>query len=56
MKQLLNFLEKELEVPFQFALLEQETKVADNRIVKTCYSKTHNTRHICVKLFYKKTF
>ena len=38
MKQLLNFLEIELEVPFQLVLLEQEVKIADNRIVKTCYS------------------
>ena len=56
MKKILNFLEIERDVPFQLALLEKQEKISENQIVKTFYSKTHNTRHVCVKLFYKKIF
>ena len=56
MKELLRFLEKELNTQFQFVLLEQEEKLKDIGVLKTCYSKVHNTRHVAVRLFYKKTF
>lgn len=56
MKEVLLFLEKDLQVSFQYVLLKQEVYVKDKSILKTCYSKKHNTRHICVKNFYKRTF
>lgn len=56
MKTILKFLEKELKVPFQYVLFEEQEKYSERGIMKTCHSKKHNTRYVYVRLFYKKTF
>jgi hypothetical protein len=56
MEDLFNFLEKEMEVPFQLVLLQQQKSTIDKRTIKTCHSKVHNTRHLWCVAFYKKTF
>ena len=56
MKNILSFLEKELGVSFQYTLLEKQEKYSEREIMKTFYSKAHNTRYVIVRSFYKKTF
>ncbi len=56
MKELFNFLESEMGVPFQLVLLQQGGTRENKNIIKTCHSKIHNTRHVWVVSFYKKTF
>lgn len=56
MKEIIKILESEYEVPFQLTLIEPKSEIADNSILKLCFSSSHKTRHLGVRLFYKKVF
>lgn len=56
MKEIIKILESEHNVSFQLILIDPESEIADNSVLKLCYSSSHKTRHLVVKLFYKRTF
>lgn len=59
-KQVLKFIETDLEINLSFLLLNQPSSnkksMAENNAFRICYSKKHRTKAVVCQDYYKKIF